>query len=419
MSLYTLKYGHSYQSFQLPSDWESELLKYNEPAPLHPEVALIESLKNPVWEKPFDEWLKGFNRILIICPDITRYAGMDYILPILYEKYLKKKDVKIVFALGNHRKHTEEERKTIVSEQIYRTVPCFDHDCFDKNALIFFGKTSSGLEVFLNRAITECDAAVVAGSINFHYLAGFGGGRKAIFPGIAGYETILGIHSKVFNKDKPGKHSFARSGILKGNPMHEEIMEGIKLIKTPMFLINTVIDDKKNLLKIFSGDLKKAHEEGCMWYRGHFGINVTRKAEVVIVSAGGFPKDINFIQTHKAIEHALNGVKENGFMVVLGRCEDGIGNEDFLRWFDYPCLEEMEKHVRCADKVYAQTAYATRIKARYCNIILVSDLKADTVKSMGLIPKNTVDEAIAYIRTMNSEKKFCYIIPNGSNMLIL
>lgn len=417
MNLFNLKYGNSYQSFNIPKHWEVKLLNCEEPTPLHPEGALIESLETPIGEKSFREWVKGFKKILIICPDITRYAGLDFLLPILYEKYLKEKDIKIIFALGNHRKHTNEERKSIISEALFNMLPCFDHDCFDESVLNFFGRTSSGLDVFLNKAINEADAAIVTGSINFHYLAGFGGGRKAIFPGIAGYKTILGIHGKVFNKDKPGKHPHARSGILKGNPMHEEIMEGIRLIKTPMFLINTVIDDKKNLLNIFSGDLEKAHEEGCMWFREHFGVFVEKKADVVIVSAGGFPKDINFIQTHKAIEHAINAVKENGHMVVVGRCEDGIGNDDFLRWFDYPTLEEMERHVRNADKVYAQTAYATRIKATYCKIVLVSDLKEEVVKKMGIIPKKTIKEAIGTIHT--KERVSCYIIPNGSNMLVL
>lgn len=417
MSLYSLKYGNSSQSFQIPDDWEVELLKCNEPSPLYQEGMLIQSLENPIGEKPFNEWIKDFKKILLICPDITRYAGLDYLLPAIYERYLKEKEVRIIFALGNHRKQTDDEKKAIVSEVLYRAFPSFDHDCFDRNVLKFFGKTSSGLEVYLNKVISEVDAAIVTGSINFHYLAGFGGGRKAIFPGIAGYETILGIHGKVFNKDKPGKHKLARSGILNGNPMHEEIMEGIKLIKTPMFLINTIIDDKKNLLNIFSGHIKEAHEAGCMWYREHFGVNVERKADLVIVSAGGFPKDINFIQTHKAMEHAINAVKENGYMIVVGRCEDGIGNDDFLRWFDYPTIEEMEKHVRKADKVYAQTAYATRIKAQHCNIILVSDLKEEMVKKMGIVPKKTVKEAIAAV--YSKKGLLCYIISNGSNMLVL
>ncbi|HOJ72260.1 MAG TPA: nickel-dependent lactate racemase [Syntrophorhabdaceae bacterium] len=420
MKSYKLKYGNTYQSFELPSQWDSEILTYREPGPLPAQEALINSLKNPIDAKPLDIWLKDFKKILIICPDITRYSGLDYLLPLIYERFLRDKDLRVIFALGNHRKQTDEERMGIISETLFKIIPNVDHDCFDPDALSFFGRTSSGLEVLLNKMLVETDAAIVTGSINFHYLAGFGGGRKSIFPGIAGYETILGIHSKVFNRDKPGKHEKAKSGILKGNPMHEEIMEGIALIRTPMFLINTVIDDKKNLLNIFSGDLRTAHETGCAWYLEHFGVRVRQKADIVIVSSGGFPKDINFIQTHKAIEHGLNAVSENGYMIVVGRCEDGLGNADFLRWFEYPTIEDMEPHVRTSDKVYSQTAYATRLKARYCNIILVSDLDGEMVKKMGITPARTVQEAIDSIRHAIGPKKrpLCYIIPNGSNMLV-
>ena len=243
-------------------------------------------------------------------------------MPILYEDYLKDLDVKIVFALGNHRKQTVDEQKEIVSEDIFNKVPCFDHDCFDKSALTSFGHTATGLEVVLNSSIIQTDAVVATGSISFHYLAGFGGGRKAIFPGVSGYETILGIHSKVFNQGKPGKHERARSGVLEGNPMHEEIMQGIALIKTPMFLINTVIDEDHNLYNVFSGNLKEAHARGCAWFMEHFGCIPEEKADVAVVSAGGFPKDINFIQAHKALEHAMEAVKEGGTIIAVGRCED-------------------------------------------------------------------------------------------------
>jgi len=416
MRTYSLKYGKTMQSFGLPSHWDARMLHYREPGPLNPKEALLSSLKDPIDAKPLDRWLKDLKRILVICPDITRYSGLDYLLPLIYEDYLKEKDIRIIFALGNHRKQTDEERAGIISEELFRVIPSFDHDCFNRGALKFFGKTSSGLDVLLNSALVEVDGAIVTGSINFHYLAGFGGGRKSIFPGIAGYETILGIHSRVFNPDMPGKHERARSGILKGNPMHEEIMEGIALIETPMFLINTVLDDKKNLLNIFSGNIETAHETGCAWYIEHFGIKVQDKADVVIVSAGGYPKDINFIQTHKAIEHALNAVKRDGYMIVLGRCGDGLGNADFLRWFEYPTIEDMESHVRKSDKVYAQTAYATRLKAQYCHIILVSDLEGDVVKKMGITPAKTIEDAISTIGFKN--RPLCYIIPNGSNMLV-
>lgn len=415
MKAYSLKYGKDTVSFELPENWSTSVLKHKEPPPRPLEKALLDSLETPINQKPFARWIEQFKNVLIIVPDITRYAGIEHILPILYEGYLKGMNAKIIFALGNHRKHTEAEKSGIVSEPIYEKIACIDHDCFDNNSLVYFGQTSSGLEVMLNASLINADAAIVTGSINFHYLAGFGGGRKSIFPGVAGYETILGIHRKVFNKDKTGKHALAKSGILEGNPMHKEIMEGIALIKTPMFLINTVLDDSKNLLNIFSGDIKHAHEAGCKWYGEHFEVTVKEKADVVVVSAGGFPKDINFIQAHKAIEHAMGAVKDNGTVIVLGECKDGLGSADFLRWFEYPTSAEMEPHVRKSDKVYFQTAYATRLKAERCRIFLVSGLDEEQVTKMGLIPKRTLEEAVD---TANDGiEKICYVIPNGSNTL--
>ncbi|MCX5816548.1 MAG: nickel-dependent lactate racemase [Proteobacteria bacterium] len=416
MTTYNLKYGNERISFELPEKWHTKVLKHSEPASVPLKETLVQSLKNPINHKSFTEWLKPFREVLIIVPDITRYAGMERVLPVLYENFLQNVNVKCLFALGNHRKQTEDEKKSLVSESIYNRFPCIDHDCFDNSGLTSVGKTSTGLEVVLDSLLINAEAAIVTGSINFHYLAGFGGGRKSIFPGVAGYETILGIHRKVFNPDKPGKHIRAKSGILEGNPMHEEIMQGISLIKTPMFLINTVLDDKKNFLNIFAGDIRDAHEQGCAWFKEHFEVKVDKKADVVITSSGGFPKDINFIQSHKAIEHAMGAVKENGTLIVTGQCSDGMGNSDFLKWFDLGSTGEMEPFVRKADKVYAQTAYSTRFKAERCNIVMVSQLEGDQVKKMGLTPKQTIQEAIMSID--DGKEKLCYIIPDGSNTLI-
>lgn len=416
METYSLKCGRDTVSFNVPENWRVHILKPMEPETRSMEEALTQSIDNPIGEPPLKEWLKGRGSVLVIVPDVTRYAGMEQALPVLYENYLKDLDVRIIFALGNHRKQTREEQAYIVSEDIFRKVPCFDHDCFDKSGLTSFGYTATGLEVILNSALTRNEAVIATGSISFHYLAGFGGGRKAIFPGVSGYETILGIHGKVFNPDKPGKHERAKSGVLAGNPMHEEIMQGIALIPTPMFLINTVIDEDHNLYGVFSGNMKEAHETGCAWFMDHFGCMPEERADVAIVSAGGFPKDINFIQAHKAIEHAMDAVKENGTIIVVGKCEDGLGNADFLKWFDYPSLEEMEKHVRKADKVYAQTAYATRLKASRRVIYFVSDLDDAVVRKMGLVPARTVEEAIAQADT--GKEQFCHIIPNGATTLV-
>jgi nickel-dependent lactate racemase len=417
MATYTLKYGRGTVNFEVPQNWQTMVLKHSEPKSVTLKEALHKALQNPIGQKPFREWISEFKEVLIIVPDVTRYAGMERVLPVLSDEYFSGIKARIIFALGNHRKQSKAEMKGIVSDSIYDEVESFDHDCFNNTVLASLGHTASGLEIKVNEALVNADAAIVTGSINFHYLAGFGGGRKSIFPGIAGYETILGIHKKVFREDKLGKHDLAKSGTLEGNPMHEEIMEAVGLIKTPLYLINTVLDDKKNFLNIFTGDIREAHVAGCSWYRNHFAVGIEERADIAIVSSGGFPKDINFIQSHKAIEHAMGAVKDNGVVIVNGKCEDGLGNQDFLRWFEYATIAEMEPHVRASDKVYAQTAYATRCKAARCNILLVSDLTDKQAIKMGLTPHKTVQDAIDSVD--DGKKKLCYIIPDGSNTLIV
>lgn len=411
-----LHYGKGAVSFEAPGAWNVSLVDHGRPAPCPFEETLLASLAEPLASPPLEEWIAG-KEVLLIVSDVTRYTGAERILPVLRDKFLHRaRRVRVLFALGNHRRQSEAEQRALVSDGVYETFSCLDHDCFDEKGLGSLGVTSSGLDAAVNRLLLEADGAIVTGAVSFHYLAGFGGGRKCIIPGIAAYQTILDVHRRVFHRDRPGKHERAQTGILKGNPMHEAIMEALDLVKKPLFLINTIFDDKKELLHIFSGHIKESHEAGCAWYNAHFSATVPEKADVVVVSAGGFPRDIDFIQSHKALEHAKHAAKDGGTIILLARCEDGVGNNYFLPWFDYPDLEAMEQAVRGADKVYAQTAYSTRIKAERYRIMLVSDLDDDQVRRMGMVPHRTLEEALASLDRRSS--LVCHVIPEGSKTLV-
>lgn len=410
------KYGKSKVSCEIPKRWDASILDHQHPEIRPLDETVLAALSQPEGLETFGNWASGRKILVIVC-DVTRYTGSDRVLPVLYHNFLKNNEVEVLFALGNHRKQTEQEQRQLMSDSVFQSVSSIDHDCFDPSQLVSLGKVSSGLEIKVNKRLVEAEAVVVTGSISFHYLAGFGGGRKALFPGISGYDTILGVHKSVFNPDKPGKHERSHSGMMEGNPMHETMMQALSLVKTPLFLINTVFDDKKNFLQAFAGDIRTAHQTGCRWYSENFSVTPDEKADVVIASVGGYPKDIDFIQAHKTLEHAKGALKQGGTMIVLAECADGPGNANFLPWFDYPTLKEMEPPVRASDKVYAQTAYSTRLKAQQYNIILVSRLGADQVRKMGMTPKASIDEAIA---SLDTEKELlCRIIPNGSEMLVL
>jgi nickel-dependent lactate racemase len=411
-----LHYGKGVVPFEAPGAWSVSLVDHGHPSPRPLEEALLASLAEPLALPPLEEWITG-KEVLLIVSDVTRYTGAELVLPVLRDKFLHRaRGVRVLFALGNHRRQTEAEQRALVSDGVYETFPCLDHDCFDEGGVASLGITPSGLDAAVNRLLLEADGAIVTGAISFHYLAGFGGGRKCIIPGIAAYQTILDVHRRVFHKNKPGKHERAQSGILEGNPIHEAIMEAVALVKTPLFLINTIFDDRKELLHVFSGHIKGSHEAGCAWYNAHFSATVPEKADVVVVSAGGFPRDIDFIQSHKALEHAKHAVKDGGTIVLLARCEDGVGNKYFMPWFDYPDLEAMEQAVRGADKVYAQTAYSTRVKAERYRIMLVSDLDEDLVRRMGMVPRRTLGEALASLDRQRG--LVCHVIPEGSKTLV-
>ena len=413
---FDLKYGRDVVSFEPPRAWTVSLIDHKRPFVRPFEETLVASTVAPYGSPPLEDWVVGKD-VLVIVSDVTRYTGADLLLPLLQRRFLHRaRRARILFALGNHRKHTEAEQRALVSDAVYETIPCIDHDCFNERVSSPLGVTPSGLKVALNTMLLESDAAIVTGAVSFHYLAGFGGGRKCIIPGIAAYQTILDVHKRVFNKDGPGKHPRAQTGVLEGNPMHEAIMEGIALIEKPLFLINTIFDDKKRLLNIFSGDMKQSHEAGCAWYHEHFSTTVAERADVAVVSVGGYPRDIDFIQSHKALEHVRHAVKAGGTIILLGKCEDGVGNKYFMPWFDYPSSEAMEPHVRESDKVYGQTAYATRLKAERCHIILVSDLEDDQVKKMGMTPHGSLEEAVASLP--RDRELLCCVMPEGSKTLV-
>ncbi len=412
-----LKYGKGVVPFTTPPSWEISLIEHERPGARPFEETLLASLADPYLSPPLDMDSIAGKDVLLIVSDVTRYTGAEQILPILRRRFLgHAARARVLFALGNHRKQTGSERRGLVSDGVFEAIQCIDHDCFDEKGLASIGTTPTGLSVKVNSLLLEADLAIVTGAVSFHYLAGFGGGRKCIIPGVAGYQTILDTHKRVFNRTKPGKHERAQTGVLEGNPMHEAIMEGIALVDRPLFLINTVFDDNKGLLNIFSGDMRRSHEAGCAWYNDHFSTTVAEKADVVVVSVGGYPKDIDFIQTHKALEHAKHAAKEGATIILLGQCADGIGNPYFMPWFDYPSIEAMENPVRESDKVYAQTAYSTRIKAERFNIVLVSDLGEKEVRKMGMTPKRTLSDALS---TLDRGKGLlCHVMPEGSKTLV-
>ena len=359
-------------------------------------------------------------RVVIVTSDITRHTGSEIYLPLLVERLtrsgIRESDIEIVIALGIHRKQTEAEHKKIVGA-LYGRIRVTDHDCDDPGKLVYLGRTGNGVGVEINRRIAEADRVILTGTIGFHYFAGFGGGRKAILPGVASRQACMASHFAVLNPGEgSGRNPRATTGNLEGNPVHQAMEEACAMVQ-PAFILNTVLSPDKRIVAVFAGEWRDAFAAGCRYYAEHFTCRLAAPADLVVVSCGGFPKDINFIQAHKSMEYGCQALREGGVLVLLAECRDGYGNGTFFNWFRHRELPEFEAALRRHYEINGQTAYSALYKAQRYRVILVSSLPPEEVQTMGMAPAKSLDEAMQLAEGLLPPDYTAYVIPEGGTVL--
>ena len=377
----------------------------------------------PIDSKPFNEKFKKNSRVVVIISDITRSTASEIYLPIIINRLnqtgIPDKNITFVCALAIHRKHTREEHKKLIGSTFFERFTIIDHDAFDKDTMITLGKTTRGTTIEVNHLVAEADHVILTGAIRFHYFAGFSGGRKSILPGVSAFNSCVANHLLVLNQNNQGgRHPLARTGILKGNPVHEDMAEACNHLSS-LFLFNTILSPQKKLLKAVSGNPHSAFYQGCRFLKKHFSAPVTQKADMVIASCGGNPWDINFIQAHKTIDMAVNALKEGGALILLAECSQGFGNPRFLKWFDNVNPKDFENNLRANYEINGQTAYTTFLKALKYHIILISSLQPGEVEKMSFIPASSFEEALEIAYRRIGSPRLTYIIPEGSSILPL
>jgi len=383
-------------------------------------IKIRDSLANPIGSLPLDRILKSGEKVAIVTSDITRYSGSEIYLPILIAELnaigIPDRDIEIIIALGIHRKQTEEEHRKILGS-LYGRIAVYDHECDDLAELVNLGMTDSGISVQVNRRVVEAGRVIVTGTIGFHYFAGFGGGRKGLVPGVASRETCMASHFAVFNPPEiGGKHPNAVTGVLDGNPVDLNLVQAARLLK-PDFLLNTVLSPQKKILGVFCGDLEQAHRSGCEMVQKLFQVRLDQPADLAVISCGGEPKDINFIQAQKALDYGCQAVKEGGAIILLAACRDGFGNATFFDWFRYQDLDEFEIALRKNYQINGQTAHATLSKARRFRVILISEFTADQTRKMGMEKAVDLDSALEQVLPDLDKKARIVVIPDGAMVL--
>ena len=413
-----LKYGTEKQSAELP--FPVEWLRPQKFSPADPEQLIRQALQQPLGTPPLAEIVKPQESVVIVVSDITRYSGSEIFLPILVEELnrigVPDEQISILVALGIHRRQTATEHRKILGPLAGR-ISVYDHDCDDSQQLVDLGQSESGLSVVVNRRAVEADRLIVTGTVGFHYFAGFGGGRKGLVPGIAGRQTCMDSHFAVFNPPVVGgKHPRATTGVLEGNPVHQALLQAARLVQ-PDFLLNTVLSPQKEFLGVFCGDLEQAHLAGCALVQKNFQVALTAAVDLAIISCGGEPKDINFIQSQKALDYGCRAVRKGGTIILLAACRDGFGHPTFFDWFRYQDLDEFETALRADYQINGQTAHATLSKARRFRILLVSELTAEQTEKMGMEKAVDLTDAIEKAGSDLPADAKVVVIPDGGMIL--
>jgi nickel-dependent lactate racemase len=414
-----LRYGR--ETLALPPDLfpRTDLLTPTPPAILPSENGHIGyRLGHPAGARPLSRLARRGDRVAIAISDVTRYSATDKILPFLLretdEAGIPRDRVTLFVARGTHRAMTEAEVRDAVGPEIDSGIHVEQSD--PDGDLATLGTTSRGTNVLVSRRLMEHDRIVLTGTISFHYFAGFGGGRKALVPGCAGRETAHQTHFRIFRTDGPGKHPMAAPGILAGNPVHEDLVEAVSMA-SPTFLVNTLLTPEKRIFDLVAGHWQKAHEEGCARYAKHFRVRIAKRYPLVIASAGGFPKDINLIQSHKALDNAFLATEPGGVLILLAECPDGFGSPTFFPWFRHKDPDEMERELRANYQIYGQTAHAVLAKTRACRVILVSSLPPEDVETMGMTPAATLPDAIRAAKRVLGGLPVPLVIPDAGYVL--
>ena len=369
------------------------------------------SLREPIGKKRLSEYdLKG-KKIVIVTSDISRPMPSYKVLPSLLEELTlagaEDEKITVVFALGSHRGHTEEEKRRLVSDEVYERVRCIDSDperCVD------LGKTSRGTPVEIFEEVANADFRICLGNIEFHYFAGYSGGMKAIMPGVSNRNAIRANHSHMVEEG-----SFA--GHLEGNPVREDIEEVYRFCPVD-YIVNVVLDAHKEIIFSVAGDVVKAHRAGCRFLDTLYKVKIPKRADIVIVSAGGFPKDMNMYQAQKALDNAKHAVREGGIIIWVASCSEGLGEKHFEAWMTgHEKSADMIPHIRRDFILGGHKAAAIAQVLQKARILLVSDLPDDFARSVFMEPFPSADAALREALDALGKEASVYVMPYGGSTL--
>jgi len=402
--LYHLPYGKTEVSVDIPSKYRVRVLKPANTPVVADEITEIErALKNPVNSKCLSEIASPGQKAVIIVSDTTRPTPTARLLPPLISELNTAgvRDTTIVFGLGIHRRQTEDEKKSILGG-LYGEIRSIEHDI---NNCIYLGTTSRGTPVEIFEPVMDADIVICAGTIEHHYYAGYSGGAKSILPAVSSKKSIEANHALMLDP----KSSAGRPD----SPVREDIEEAGALLGID-FILNVVLNERKEIVFAAAGDYIEAHRKGAAFLDKLCKIRV-EPADIIIVSPGGWPKDIDIYQSHKALEHAKSAVKEGGSIILMAECREGFGNRVFEEWLNFDRDEVIEKF-KSGFVMGGHKAALIAALAKKADLYLVSSLPDEMVRKAYFIPAS-LENALGMALKKHGRDARIIVMPYGGSTL--
>ncbi len=426
MHTFTLPFGKEKIKLELPEEQVTGVLvshAHEYKAPKSEAELVADALANPIGSPKLSELAKGKKNCVIISSDHTRPVPSHIIMPQLLAELRKGNpdiDITILIATGMHRATTKEELIDKYGKKIAEHEKFVIHVSRNDEDMVSVGTLPSGGDCRINKVAANADLLISEGFIEPHFFAGMSGGRKSVLPGIASKVTVLANHCSEFINSP-----HARTGILQGNPIHEDMLYAAKAAKLA-FICNVVIDADKKVIAAFAGDREKAHYAGADFEMKLAGVKPV-PADIVITTNGGYPLDQNIYQSVKGMTAAEATCKEGGVIIDVSSCSDGHGGEDF-----YNNLKNAESIQKAMDEILARGRNETvfdqweaqilmRMLLKF-TIIMVTEAPQQMVEDMHMKYAASVDDALAMAKEVLAKKGITdpkiTVIPDGVSVIV-
>ncbi len=385
------------------------------------ETLVRRAMASPIGSDRLSELAKGKKNIVIIASDHTRPVPSKVIIPPMLREIRETSpdaNITILIATGCHRETTREELVNKFGEDIVTNERIVIHDCTETDKLVNIGTLPSGGELWVNKLAHEADLLISEGFIEPHFFAGFSGGRKSVLPGIAGRESVLANHCSEFIA-----HPASRTGVLANNPIHADMLWAAKCAGL-RYIVNVIIDEKKQAIYAVAGDVEQAHRAGCEFLSGLCRVSPI-PADIAISTNGGYPLDQNIYQAIKGMTAAEATVREGGVIIMLAKSNDGHGGEALYRQLaDEPDGKKTEAAILARGRGETlPDQWQTQILLRILNrarVIYISEAPDDMVSDMHMIPAHSMEEALTKAKELlKTPSPTITAIPDGISVMVV